>query len=518
MIKFYQFYRSCPFRIATVLYAFEARYADELTVEAGASIKVLGIQGDWVNCWNPDTDETGIVPRSFLRIFSDYDDTSVGSSKATNSFISTISDNDDTSSNVVERPWDTFENDRPITHSLSASSFLNLSTEHEKKVPPARPPPPKIPCPSSTTLIDNGIQIQPRKSTQIVQRTAPSRPKSMTKIYSVPANQSATDRTSEGWESRRTKVLDEIIQSETTYLFDITAWETAVEANSNLSENRRKQILNGYPMLKYLSRELTSSLVAEQTKSVVEQEIGLKFMQLKEVFYKTYGQYFRSAEQISEILVKGDEQIQKALQNSLEEMRKNGSYVFDVPTALSRPIQRCLKYPLYLSEIVKNTPLTHPDHPKLMEALKQMGQLATKMNESKRRKELAKKYSRSAVEQRDTGFLNKLSKLNLHSLVKKSNRLQYRITTRIGFSSTFRDEEFDHMLKTLGEVQQRFCHLIYQMTVYKNRIVRLAKKYVETNTIVKIPPGQDPTVKFEHNSLLKRLLIYASELNSEVVE
>ena len=75
------------------------------------------------------------------------------------------------------------------------------------------------------------------------------------------------------------------------------------------------------------------------------------------------------------------------------------------------------------------------------------------------------------------------------------------------------------MLKTLNEVQQRFCHLIYQMTVYKNRIVRLAKKYVEINTVEKSTNNSTAVVlHFEHNSLIKRLLVYADELEREIVE
>lgn len=34
-------------------------------------------------------------------------------------------------------------------------------------------------------------------------------------------------------------------------------------------------------------------------------------------------------------------------------MRSLGSNVFDVPTAVSRPIQRCLKYPLFIGELIK---------------------------------------------------------------------------------------------------------------------------------------------------------------------
>lgn len=104
-----------------------------------------------------------------------------------------------------------------------------------------------------------------------------------------------------------------------------------------------------------------------------------------------------------------DTSLQKALQNCVLAMRRRGSNAFDVPTAVARPIQRCLKYPLYVGELLKvdrkilidtrkqfswsknfqNTPIHHPDHPKLMESLRQLGNLASRMNECKRRKELS---------------------------------------------------------------------------------------------------------------------------------
>uniref|UniRef100_A0A7E4UZG9 SH3 domain-containing GRB2-like protein n=1 Tax=Panagrellus redivivus TaxID=6233 RepID=A0A7E4UZG9_PANRE len=507
--------------IATVLYPFEARYNDELTIEAGTSLKVVAIQGDWLKCWNPDTDEVGIVPRDFLRVFSnDDDDVSGSDSKATNSMISNFSEVDVTANDEgvpEDKPWTTFgceilpPSSDHYTYGKPLPEVPPAETPLEKKPPPARPPPPKI---NRLPLIKRSDSAaQPLQVTQFpVQRMAPNRPKSIAKISTHSSEDSDRD---EGWESRRAKILEEIITSENIYLFDLSAWETAVEQNPNLPENKKKIILNGYNMLKYLSRGISTSLVAEQAKPVIDQEIGLRFMQMKEVFYKTYGRYFRSAEQVAEILMKGDEQTQKALQESIEQMRKQGSNVFDMSTALSRPIQRCLRYPLYLGEIVKSTPITHPDHPKLMEALRQMGQLATKMNESKRRKELAKKYSKNSVEQRESGFLNRLSKLNLKSLAKKSTRFQYRLTSKIGLNATYRDDDFDTMIRILNDVQQRFCHLIYQLTVYKNRIVRLAKKYVDANTIPKI--YNSPST-FEHNNLIKRLNAYVSDLEHEVVD
>ncbi|KAH7693514.1 Protein Y37A1B.17 a, partial [Aphelenchoides avenae] len=60
--------------LASVLYDFQARYPDELSVKAGYSVKVLEVTNDeWVRCWNPVTDEEGIVPQGFLQIFLDDD-------------------------------------------------------------------------------------------------------------------------------------------------------------------------------------------------------------------------------------------------------------------------------------------------------------------------------------------------------------------------------------------------------------------------------------------------------------
>lgn len=80
-----------------------------------------------------------------------------------------------------------------------------------------------------------------------------------------------------------------------------------------------------------------------------------------------------------------------------------------------------------------------------MESLKQMGHLASKMNESKRRKELSESWdlvhrsnyvsARKYQSGRQATIGDRLSKLNLHSVVKKGNRLKYRIGTTIGLQT-----------------------------------------------------------------------------------
>uniref|UniRef100_A0A1I7X841 DH domain-containing protein n=1 Tax=Heterorhabditis bacteriophora TaxID=37862 RepID=A0A1I7X841_HETBA len=148
--------------------------------------------------------------------------------------------------------------------------------------------------------------------------------------------------------------------------------------------------------------------------------------------------------------------MEAALRDLVVRMRASGAGVFDASTAVSRPVQRCVKYPLFLSEIAKYTPISHPDHPKLLEAVKQLSNLGSKMNESKRRKELkfltdlARKYSE---EQSNNSFGDMLSKLTMHSIKKKSNRFTYRMGSSLGVVklTTYSEESYDAM-KTVDEL------------------------------------------------------------------
>lgn len=74
-------------------------------------------------------------------------------------------------------------------------------------------------------------------------------------------------------------------------------------------------------------------------------------------------------------------------------------------------------------------PLNHNDHPKLIEALKQMNNLASKMNESRRRRELVNKYSNESKK----SIGDRISTMNVHSIQKKGSRFTARSLHRMGF-------------------------------------------------------------------------------------
>jgi hypothetical protein len=60
---------------------------------------------------------------------------------------------------------------------------------------------------------------------------------------------------------------------------------------------------------------------------------------------------------------------------------------WDLPSMLIKPVQRVLKYPLLLDDLLKQTPASHPDHANLKRAATTVRSLADEINEIKRRKD-----------------------------------------------------------------------------------------------------------------------------------
>ena len=66
------------------------------------------------------------------------------------------------------------------------------------------------------------------------------------------------------------------------------------------------------------------------------------------------------------------------------------THAWDLPSLLIKPVQRLLKYSLLLSAIIEATPNTHGDKVNLVEARKQMENVAHGVNEGRRRREVVK--------------------------------------------------------------------------------------------------------------------------------
>ncbi|WKY06919.1 hypothetical protein Q1695_006811 [Nippostrongylus brasiliensis] len=495
---------------AIVRHDFIARQNDELTVKMGDSVRILKmVNTDWVSCKDPATDASGIVPVAFLEVYldEDEDDGRDGVSQTRppsvtdQSFSTLTSSSFAVPSSVPDWRTSTRVEDPLPTPAVSSQShgwatFGDDWNTTEKKPPPARPPPPKVTSmsPSEMISVTEMLGMVEKQSTPVI----------------TPSNSNLSQ------DEKRAKVFEELINTELQFITDINAYTEAVDGSTRLSTKQKVIMKNGCAQVVELARALVQGLTNEQMKPPEQQMIGECFLRLRKSFGNTYGYYFRNIDHINSLLMasKTDPKIETALRELVVRMRASGAGVFDAATAVSRPVQRCVKYPLFLSEIAKYTPINHPDHPKLMEAVKQLSHLGSKMNESKRRKELTRKYSE---EQSNSSLGDKLSKFTVHSIKKKTNRFTYRMGSSLGVVKVTRDADFDRLVCELDQAERRLVRFNYMLVIYRKKMFYETRQLIQKRLIEprkrEVPGVSADAQTFPFHDMIKDL---ALDLNSKV--
>ncbi|GAA5980205.1 hypothetical protein JCM10908_001574 [Rhodotorula pacifica] len=130
---------------------------------------------------------------------------------------------------------------------------------------------------------------------------------------------------------------------------------------------------------------------------------------------------------------------------------------WDLASLLIKPVQRCLKYPLLLDQLLSTTPDDHPDRPALQRAYTEMLLVAEHINENKKRTDLVTRIvaKDKVAPRRDS------SRSMSDSLSKKLRRTSQR--TRNVFDTLPNrtgDEMFDALVALVHSTRtgaQRFC-------------------------------------------------------------
>ncbi|CAF3952566.1 unnamed protein product [Rotaria sp. Silwood2] len=302
---------------------------------------------------------------------------------------------------------------------------------------------------------------------------------------------------------RRQHAISELLSTERDYIRDLDLLiETFLNSNSiSCPDSVNKKLLFGNIRdIKDLSHRLLNQLEFEYTKNQQNDDahccIGQIFNVLIDQLKTIYAEYCRNHEWVHIYIRKhgNDEKLQKYLQDGLCRIRLQKSNIFDVSALLLRPIQRIVRYPLILNELFKNTSSDHIDYIHLKEAISNLISMVDFINEYKRRKEIAvKSISNSNVtddnmepyhvtifrrttsmpplprlssanlirrehqqlshcsrlvskyqrREKDEALTNKLYKLNMHTMRKKSARISMRLSSAFGLSTHTIDERFN---------------------------------------------------------------------------
>ncbi|KAM6270123.1 rho guanine nucleotide exchange factor 38 [Porphyrio hochstetteri] len=262
--------------------------------------------------------------------------------------------------------------------------------------------------------------------------------------------------------AKRVKIITELMQTEKDYISDLDLCIKEV-----IQPLRNKQIarfdvdglFSNIELVHQVSAKLLS-LLEEATTDVEPpmQIIGEVFLQIKgplEDTYKIYCYRHDDAHTMLESYEK-DEELKQHLRHCVQSLKKiyeeeGKPNLMDMGSLMIKPVQRVMKYPLLLSELLNSTPACHPDHQVLQDALLAMKNINMNINELKRRKDLVLKYKRNDD---DETLKEKFSRLNIHSISKKSKRVTSHLKILTGGEPQVKDQTFNKEEKLFRSLEK----------------------------------------------------------------
>ncbi|XP_057587272.1 rho guanine nucleotide exchange factor 37 isoform X2 [Hippopotamus amphibius kiboko] len=201
----------------------------------------------------------------------------------------------------------------------------------------------------------------------------------------------------------------------------------------------------------------------QETASRQEEQvqlIGNLFLEFQEELEQVYKVYCTSYEQALLLVetYRKEPELQQEIQDVIEAVLPQAG-----PSGLSFllviPLQRITRYPLLLQKILENTLPDASAYPVLQRATSALQDVVTNINEYKRRKEVASKYTK--VE--PLSLRERLARINTHTLSKKTTRLSQLLKQEAGLVPKTEDKEFD-------DLEERFHWVSLCVTELKNNV------------------------------------------------
>uniref|UniRef100_A0A8C5TN66 Dynamin-binding protein n=1 Tax=Malurus cyaneus samueli TaxID=2593467 RepID=A0A8C5TN66_9PASS len=295
----------------------------------------------------------------------------------------------------------------------------------------------------------------------------------MTLLSSQTPSLEPSSATTESAEQRmlekRAKVIEELLQTERDYIRDL---EMCVERimvplqQAQVGNIDFEGLFGNIHMVINFSKQLLSTLEASDA-------IGPVFLTQRaelESVYRVYCQNHDEAIALLETYEK-DEKMQKLLLDLLDSLRSLYSewgctnYI-NLGSFLIKPVQRVMRYPLLLMELLSATPEAHPDKAPLTAAVLAVKEINVNINEYKRRKDLVLKYRKGD----EDSLMEKISKLNFHSIIKKSNRVSSHLKHLTGFAPQLKDEAFEETEKNFRMQERLIKSFIRDLSLYLQHV------------------------------------------------
>ncbi|KAK2582160.1 hypothetical protein KPH14_004519 [Odynerus spinipes] len=398
---------------AKVEYTFKAQMDGDLSVTEGDIVTVMETANqDWVNVKNANG-EIGLCPRGYLSPNPESEPEPESTMDLLEDFVVIREDKPSSSINEEQKP-------------------KRLSEPH-RPAPPA-PAPGRTPLQKQYPANENGNEDAATDDAGAAN-------------VSVTASQKKADQ--------RQNVISELVLTEKEYVRDLKlTYETFNLSNPNFLEAKGIDVavLFGNILEVIQVAEELLDLILRAMKGCDEQlqRVGPCFTKMADKLRVIYVKYCGNHEAALALLKKyeNNEEIMAVFNKGTETLRYQIA-CFDMSSILIKPVQRILKYPLILYELIKSTEDNHPDKQSIEEAWKAMTDVASYINEYKRRKDLVSKYLDN-----DNTLIRKMAKLNMHSVAKMSTRLSTKLSASLGLTNIAVDPEFEELERQFRSVEK----------------------------------------------------------------
>ncbi|XP_066576752.1 rho guanine nucleotide exchange factor 38 [Amia ocellicauda] len=269
---------------------------------------------------------------------------------------------------------------------------------------------------------------------------------------------------------RRSKVIQELVQTERDYLTDLELCiREVVQPLRELQVVDVDRLFTNIDSVCNVSAELLFKLKMATAEPDPElQKIGDIFIQNKaelEEVYKIYCYHHDDANSLLKTYEK-DEEIRQRFRACVASLKQiydseGKPNLLDMGSLLIKPVQRVMKYPLLLGELWNATPDEHPDRWPLEEALTTVKIINININEFRRRKDIVMKYKKPDEE---ATLMEKLNRFTIHSIKKKSTRAIMKMFP--GVESQVKDEIFDREEKVFRNLDKAVRQLVKNVCCY----------------------------------------------------
>ncbi|XP_041517163.1 dynamin-binding protein isoform X3 [Microtus oregoni] len=268
---------------------------------------------------------------------------------------------------------------------------------------------------------------------------------------------------------KRAKVVAELVQTEKDYIRDL---EMCIERvmvplqQAQVPNVDFEGLFGNMQTVIKVSKQLLAALE-------ISDAVGPVFLDHRDELEGTYRVYCQNHDEAISLLeiYEKDEKIQKHLQDSLADLKSlynewGCTNYINLGSFLIKPVQRIMRYPLLLMELLNSTPESHPDKVPLTSAVLAVKEINVNINEYKRRKDLVLKYRKGD----DDSLMEKISRLNIHSIIKKSNRVSSHLKHLTGFAPQLKDEVFEETEKNFRMQERLIKSFIRDLSLYLQHI------------------------------------------------